>query len=98
MKRAPRVVQQLINVCPVGFCDAVCGGCVGADGHGFGARCLQISSIRLHSQSNKSCTDKLTSAEGRMERIAYLGLPNCYRLANDECEVVVTTDAGPRII
>jgi hypothetical protein len=33
-----------------------------------------------------------------MERIAYLGLPNCYRLANDVCEVIVTTDAGPRIL
>ena len=33
-----------------------------------------------------------------MEKIAYLGLPNCLRLANDVCEVVVTTDVGPRIV
>ncbi|MFL6212098.1 MAG: hypothetical protein ACJ74W_24855 [Pyrinomonadaceae bacterium] len=33
-----------------------------------------------------------------MSKIAYLGLPNCYRLANDTVEVVVTTDVGPRIV
>ncbi|HEX8178872.1 MAG TPA: hypothetical protein VF525_04950 [Pyrinomonadaceae bacterium] len=33
-----------------------------------------------------------------MAKIAYSGLPNCYRLANDTVEVVVTTDVGPRIL
>ncbi len=33
-----------------------------------------------------------------MEKISYLGLPNCYRLMNDTTEVVVTTDVGPRIV
>jgi hypothetical protein len=33
-----------------------------------------------------------------LSKIAYLGLPNCYRLANDTVEVVVTTDVGPRIV
>ena len=33
-----------------------------------------------------------------MEKISYLGLPNCYRLSNGEVELIVTTDAGPRII
>lgn len=33
-----------------------------------------------------------------MEKISYLGLPNCYRLTNGEIELVVTTDVGPRII
>jgi hypothetical protein len=33
-----------------------------------------------------------------MERIAYRGWPNCYRLANGKIELVVTSDVGPRII
>jgi len=33
-----------------------------------------------------------------MERIEYRGWPNCYRIANGEIELVVTTDVGPRII
>lgn len=33
-----------------------------------------------------------------MEKISYLGLPNCYLLSNETVEVVVTTDAGPRIL
>lgn len=33
-----------------------------------------------------------------MEMIQYNGLPNCVRLTNDEVEVIVTTDFGPRII
>jgi hypothetical protein len=33
-----------------------------------------------------------------IKRIAYLGLPNCLRLSNDQVEVVVTTDVGPRVV
>ena len=33
-----------------------------------------------------------------MERIEFGGWPNCLRLANDEIELVATTDVGPRII
>jgi hypothetical protein len=33
-----------------------------------------------------------------LEKVSCLGLPNCYRLANDTCEVVFTTDVGPRIV
>lgn len=33
-----------------------------------------------------------------MEKISYLGLPNCYRLSNDKVEAVVTSDVGPRIV
>ena len=33
-----------------------------------------------------------------MEKISYLGLPNCYRLANGAVEAVVTSDVGPRIV
>jgi hypothetical protein len=33
-----------------------------------------------------------------LEKISYLNLPNCYRLSNEEIEVVVTTDIGPRIM
>ncbi len=31
-------------------------------------------------------------------KIAYKGWPNCYRLSNDQMELVVTTDVGPRVI
>jgi hypothetical protein len=33
-----------------------------------------------------------------IERVPYLGHPNCYRLSNGTIEVVVTTDIGPRIV
>lgn len=33
-----------------------------------------------------------------IEKINYQGWPNCYRLANGQVELVVTTDVGPRII
>lgn len=33
-----------------------------------------------------------------MERIEYGGWKNCYRLANDKIDIVVTGDVGPRII
>ncbi|HEY0077165.1 MAG TPA: hypothetical protein VGB73_00855 [Pyrinomonadaceae bacterium] len=33
-----------------------------------------------------------------MQKISYLGLPNCYRLSNGQVEAVVTTDVGPRIL
>ena len=33
-----------------------------------------------------------------MQKVAYRGWPNCYRLANERIEVIATTDVGPRII
>ena len=33
-----------------------------------------------------------------MEKVAYGGWANCWRLANDEVELIVTGDVGPRII
>lgn len=33
-----------------------------------------------------------------MEKIAYGGWPNCIRLANDDIELVVTSDVGPRVM
>lgn len=33
-----------------------------------------------------------------VEKIAYLGFENCYRVTNGTVEVIVTTDIGPRII
>jgi hypothetical protein len=40
------------------------------------------------------------NAEGErtVEKISYLGLPNCYRLSNETVEVVLTSDVGPRIL
>ncbi len=32
------------------------------------------------------------------EKVAYQGWPNCYRLANDSIELVITADVGPRVI
>ncbi|HJR05694.1 MAG TPA: hypothetical protein VJ842_00240 [Pyrinomonadaceae bacterium] len=34
----------------------------------------------------------------KVEKISYLGLPNCYKLSNGTVEAVVTSDVGPRII
>lgn len=33
-----------------------------------------------------------------IEKTAYRGWPNCYRIANGEVELIVTADVGPRII
>ncbi len=33
-----------------------------------------------------------------LERISYLGLPNCYRIFNATTELVVAADIGPRIL
>ena len=33
-----------------------------------------------------------------MEKVSYGGWDNCYRLANDQIELIVTSDVGPRII
>lgn len=38
------------------------------------------------------------NAAVKIEKTAYAGWPNCYRLSNGEVEVVVTTDVGPRVI
>ena len=37
-------------------------------------------------------------AEVTIEKTAYGGWPNCYRLTNGEIEAIVTTDVGPRIM
>lgn len=34
----------------------------------------------------------------RIEKIPYFNQPNCYRLANEKIEAIVTTDIGPRVI
>ena len=33
-----------------------------------------------------------------MERVEYLGQPNCYRISDGALELIVTTDIGPRVI
>ena len=33
-----------------------------------------------------------------IEKVSYGGWPNCYRVANREVELIVTTDVGPRVI
>ena len=38
------------------------------------------------------------SAAVRVEKIAWQGWPNCYRIANGEVELIVTGDIGPRIM
>jgi hypothetical protein len=34
----------------------------------------------------------------RIEKVPYGGWDNCYRIYNDEIELIVTSDVGPRII
>jgi hypothetical protein len=34
----------------------------------------------------------------KIEKVAYKGWPNCYRITNSEIELIVTSDVGPRII
>jgi hypothetical protein len=38
------------------------------------------------------------SAAVKIEKTAYKGWPNCYRLSNGEVDLIVTTDVGPRVI
>ena len=38
------------------------------------------------------------NAEVRIEKTAYHGWPNCYRVSNGEIELIVTSDIGPRIM
>jgi hypothetical protein len=38
------------------------------------------------------------SAAVKIEKTAWNGWPNCYRIANGEVELIVTTDVGPRVI
>ena len=33
-----------------------------------------------------------------IERVEYAGWPNCYRIANGDIELVVTSDVGPRVM
>jgi hypothetical protein len=34
----------------------------------------------------------------KIEKVAYRGWPNCYRISNGTVELIVTTDVGPRVI
>lgn len=36
--------------------------------------------------------------ETRIERVSHGGWPNCFRLTNDDVELIVTSDVGPRIL
>lgn len=38
------------------------------------------------------------SAEVKIEKTAYQGWPNCYRMSNGTVELIVTSDIGPRIM
>jgi hypothetical protein len=44
------------------------------------------------------CVAAPVRGEVKVEKVAYLNLPNCYKLSNGTVEVIVTTDVGPRII
>src|SRR3954453_10057514 len=37
-------------------------------------------------------------ADVRIEKTAWGGWPNCYRITNGEVELIVTTDVGPRVM
>ena len=34
----------------------------------------------------------------KVDKVAYKGWPNCYRVSNGEVELVVTSDVGPRVM
>jgi hypothetical protein len=38
------------------------------------------------------------TAAVKIEKTAYKGWPNCYRISNGEVDLIVTTDVGPRVI
>src|SRR5947209_10063172 len=38
------------------------------------------------------------TAAVKVEKTAYAGWPNCYRISNREVELIVTSDVGPRVI
>jgi len=40
----------------------------------------------------------IMSAEVRVEKTAFNGWPNCYRVTNGEIELIITSDIGPRIM
>ncbi|MFQ6131681.1 MAG: hypothetical protein ACE5R4_06570 [Armatimonadota bacterium] len=44
------------------------------------------------------CTHSAHAEGVTMEKTAYGGWPNCYRVSNGTFELIVTTDVGPRII
>lgn len=39
-----------------------------------------------------------SAAAVKVEKVAYQGWPNCYRISNGTVELIVTTDVGPRVI
>jgi hypothetical protein len=43
-------------------------------------------------------TAAFAQAEVKIDKVAYDGWPNCYRISNGEVELIVTTDVGPRIM
>ncbi len=43
-------------------------------------------------------TAGFVSAAVKIEKIAWQGWPNCYRVSNGEVELIVTTDVGPRVM
>ena len=44
------------------------------------------------------CCVLSVQAEVKVEKTAYKGWKNCYRVSNGEVELIVTGDVGPRII
>lgn len=43
-------------------------------------------------------TAMTTSAAVKIEKTAWSGWPNCYRISNGEVELIVTSDIGPRVM
>jgi len=58
------------------------------------ACCAGVSRMSL---AEGSRADSAVAAV-KIEKVPYLGQPNCYKLSNGTVEVIVTTDIGPRII
>ena len=45
-----------------------------------------------------SLTAMATTAQVKIDKAAYQGWPNCYRMTNGEIELVATSDIGPRVM
>ncbi len=56
------------------------------------------SALRTQRLASILLTAASLNAAVQVEKTAYKGWPNCYRVSNGEVELVITADVGPRII
>src|SRR5258707_1309849 len=57
----------------------------------------RLSVSTAYARSKNAATLIPVRGDVKVEKVAYLNLPNCYKLSNGTVELIVTTDVGPRI-